>query len=125
MDKKTIGDWIMYYEVQRLKREGLSYRAIANALVMNRRTVIKYSAMNEAEYEEFLHKKDCRVKLLDSYESFVKDRLQAHPAASAAQVNDWLKEHHKDFPYISAKTIYNFVMAIRQKYSYSIRRGHP
>jgi transposase len=117
MDKKTIGDWIMYYEVQRLQREGLSYRAIAKALVMNRRTVIKYSAMSEAEYEEFLQKKDCRGKLLDSYESFVKDRLQAHPAASAAQVNDWLKEHHKDFPCISAKTIYNFVMAIRQKYS--------
>ena len=90
----------MYYEVQRLKREGLSYRAIAEALVMNRRTVIKYSAMNVAEYEEFLLKKDCRIKLLDAYESFVKDRLHAHPAASAAQVNDWLKEHHKDFPYI-------------------------
>ncbi len=117
MDKKTIGDWIMYYEIQRLQREGLSYRAIAKALVMNRRTVIKYSAMNEAEYEEFLLKKDCRGKLLDSYESFVKDRLASHPAASAAQVNDWLKEHHKGFPYISAKTIYNFVMAIRQKYS--------
>jgi transposase len=117
MDKKTIGDWIMYYEVQRLQREGLSYRAIAEALVMNRRTVIKYSAMNQAEYEAFLLKKDCRVKLLDAYESFIKDRLQAHPAASAAQVNDWLKEHHKDFPYISAKTIYNFVMAVRQKYS--------
>lgn len=120
MDKKTIGDWIMYYEVQRLQREGLSYRAIAKVLVMNRRTVIKYSAMSEAEYEGFLQKKDCRVKLLDGYESFVKDRLEAHPAASAAQVNDWLREHHKDFPKTSSKTIYNFVMAIRQKYSIAL-----
>ena len=120
MDKKTIGDWIMYYEVQRLHREGLSYLAIAKALVMNRRTVVKYLAMSEADYEVFLEKKDTRTKILDSFESFVKDRLTAHPAASAAQVHDWLKEHHKRFPAISAKTVYNFVMAIRQKYSIAL-----
>lgn len=120
MDKKTIGDWIMYYEVQRLQKQGLSYRTIAQTLVMNRRTVIKYLAMSEAEYEAFLHKKDSREKLLDDYESFVKTKLTAHPAASAAQVHDWLKEHHSDFPYISAKTVYNFVMAVRQKYSIAL-----
>jgi transposase len=120
MDKKTIGDWIMYYEVQRLHREGLSYPAIAKALVMNRRTVVKYSAMSEAEYEAFLHKKDSRAKILGSFESFVKDRLLAHPAASAAQVHDWLKEHHQRFPSISPKTVFNFVMAIRQKYSIAL-----
>ena len=117
MDKKTIGDWIMYYEVQRLQREGLSYPSIATALAMNRRTVVKYAAMSEGEYESFLEKKDSRVKLLSPFESFVKDRLKAHPAASAAQVHDWLKEHHKDFSEVSAKTVYNFVMAIRQKYA--------
>ena len=85
MDKKTIGDWIMYYEVQRLQREGLSYPSIATALVMNRRTVVKYAAMSEADYESFLVKKDSRAKLLGLFESFVKDRLRAHTAASAAQ----------------------------------------
>jgi len=54
MDTKTTGHWIMYYEFQRLHREGLSYRAIAKAFVMNRRTVIKYLAMGEAEYQDFL-----------------------------------------------------------------------
>lgn len=120
MDTKTIGDWIMYYEVQRLQKQGLSYRTIAQTLVMNRRTVIKYLAMSEAEYEAFLNKKDSRGKLLDNYESFVKTKLTAHPAASAAQVHDWLKEHHNDFPHISAKTVYNFVMAVRQKYSIAL-----
>ena len=122
MDKKTIGDWIMYYEVQRLHREGLSYLSIANTLVMNRRTVVKYLAMSEVDYEVFLEKKDTRTKILDSFESFVKDRLTAHPAASAAQVHDWLKEHHKRFPAISAKTVYNFVMAIRQKYAIALEQ---
>jgi hypothetical protein len=36
MDKKMIGDWIMYYEVQRLKRQGLSSIAIGKALVIDR-----------------------------------------------------------------------------------------
>ena len=112
MDKKAIGDWIMYYEVQRLQLEGLSHSAIATVLAMNRRTVVKYAAMNEAAYEAFLLKKDCRSKLLNAYESFVKERLTAHPAASAAQMHDWLKEHHKTFPKISSRTVYNFVMAI-------------
>ena len=88
----------MYYEVQRLHREGLSYRSITKALALNRRTVIKYLTLTEAEYETFLNKKDSRGKLLDVYEPFVKTRLQAHPAASAAQVHDWLKEHHPQFP---------------------------
>ena len=92
MDKKTIGDWIMYHEVHRLLREGVSYSAIASLFVMNRRTVVKYAGMTEAEYEAFLIKKDTRTKLLDVYEAFVRDRLMAHPAASAAQMHDWLKE---------------------------------
>ena len=124
MDTKTTGHWIMYYEVQRLHREGLSYRAIAKAFVMNRRTVIKYLAMGEAEYQDFLQKNDSRGKLLDTYESF-KTKLTAHPAASAAQVHDWLKEHNSNFPPISAKTVYNFVMAVRQKYAIPLEEASP
>ena len=82
----------MYHEVHRLLREGVSYSAIASLFVMNRRTVVKYAGMTEAEYEAFLIKKDTRTKLLDVYEAFVRDRLMAHPAASAAQMHDWLKE---------------------------------
>ena len=107
----------MYHEVQKLQRDGLSVLSIAKYLAINRRTVGKYLAMSEAGYEEFLLQKDSRTKLLGTFESFVKDRLQAHPAASAAQVHDWLKEHHKRFPAISSKTVYNFVMSVRQKYS--------
>ena len=79
--------------------------------------------MSEAGYEEFLLQKDSRTKLLGTFESFVKDRLQAHPAASAAQVHDWLKEHHKRFPAISSKTVYNFVMSVRQKYSIKLEEA--
>jgi transposase len=117
MDKKTIGDWIMYYEVQRLIREGLSFTAIGKALVMDRRTVKRYSRMSEADYGSFLVSKEIRDKMLTPYESFVRDKLIAHPAVSAAQMHDWLKEHHPGFVDAAPKTVYNFVMALRRKYN--------
>jgi len=117
MDKKTIGDWIMYYEVQRLIREGLTFTAIGKALVIDRRTVKRYSRMSEAAYASFLESKEIRDKLLTPYESFVHDKLIAHPGVSAAQMHDWLKEYHPDFVHTAAKTVYNFVMALRQKYN--------
>jgi hypothetical protein len=107
MDKKTIGDWIMYHEVQRLIREGLSFTAIGKALVMDRRTVKRYSRMSEADYASFLVSKEIRDKMLTPYESFVHDKLMAHPAVSAAQMHDWLKEHHPGFVDTAPKTVYN------------------
>lgn len=117
MDKKTIGNWIMYHEVQRLIREGLSHAAIGRALVMDRRTVTRYARMSEADYTSFLQGKEIRDKMLTPYESFVRDKLIAHPAVSAAQMHDWLKEYHPGLVHIAPKTVYNFVMALRQKYN--------
>ena len=116
MDKKTIGDWIMYYEIQRLLQEGLKQSAIGKLLGLDARTIKRFATMNEAEHTLFLEKKDTRTKMLSSYEAFVKARLSAYPGTSAAQVHDWLKEHHPDFPVTSPKTVYNFVMTVRQKY---------
>ena len=79
--------------------------------------------MSEAEYESFLLKRECRANLLTPYETFVKDQLVACPAASAAQVHDWLKEHHSPFPKTSPKTVYNFVMAIRQKHNIPLEKA--
>ena len=117
MDNKTIGNWIMYHEIQRLIREGLSLAAIGKALVIDQRTVKRYSLMSEADYCSFLESKDSRDKLLTRYEPFVHDKLKAHPGVSAAQMHDWLKEYHLDFAITSPKTVYNFVMTLRQKYN--------
>jgi len=32
-------------------------------------------------------------------------------------MHDWLKEHHPDFPAVSQKTIFNFVLSVRRKYN--------
>jgi transposase len=73
--------------------------------------------MSEAAYEAFLVSNQTRSRLLSRYEDFVKARLQAHPSVKAAQMHDWLKEHYPHFPFTSPKTVYNFVMSLRQKYN--------
>ena len=95
--------------------QGSSQREIATVLGLHRNTVQRYSGMTEAGFEQFLQRKESKDKLLDPYEMFVRGRLLAAPAASAAQAHDWLKEHHADFPKVSAKTVYSFVMRIRQE----------
>ena len=117
MDKKTIGNWFMYHQILQLLREGSSIAEVSKAFVMDPRTVKRYSLMSEAEYCAFLESKDTRNKLLSAYESFVKEKLQAHPGVSSAQMHDWLKEYHSHFPFTAPKTVYNFVMWLRQKYN--------
>ena len=107
----------MYHEIQRLVRDRLTLSAISKFLGINRRTVTRYSLMSESEYSSFLEKKDIRDKLLTPYESFVHGKLQSHPGVSAAQMHDWLKEYHPDFPRTAPKTVYNFVMWLRRKYN--------
>jgi transposase len=122
MDKKTISNWIMYHEIQRMLREGLSRTSIATTTGMDRRTVKKYASMTGEQYEQYLEKTECRTKVLSGYETFVKERLVTSPGASAAQVHDWLKEHHPSLAKTSPKTVYNFVMGIRQKYNIPLEK---
>ena len=107
---------IMYFEVHKLKREGLKIAQISRCLVMDYRTVKKYLEMSEDDYQDFLELQSTRHKILVSYEDFVKARLEACEDASAAQVHDWLKEQFKDFIDVNAKTVFNFVLYVRNKY---------
>ena len=112
-----LAKFLMYYEIHRLNREDHSVRKITELLGLNRRTIRKYLSMSEKEYETYLLKGSDRKKGLQSYEIFVKERLQLFPDTSAAQMHDWLKEHHPDFPELNAKTIFNFVHWIRNKHN--------
>jgi len=112
----TKNDRIMFYEVQRLRQQGRSINEVSKALDLNRRTVTKYEKMTEAEFSHLKTKMECKEKLLDSYEGYVRTRLIDAPAASTAQVHDWLKEKYPDFISVSPKTVYNFVMGVRNKY---------
>lgn len=105
-----------YHIVHQLSREGFSVLAICKHLVMDWRTVRKYLAMTEAEYEQFLEKQGERKRELEPFDAFVKSRLAKYPETSAAQMHDWLKEHYDDFAAVDSKTVFNFVAHIRQKY---------
>jgi len=106
-----------YYEIHRLHREDYSISQISRELVLNRRTVRSYLAMNETEYERFINNQSDRKKDLLSFEEFVKSKLEQFQDTSASQMHDWLKEKHENFPKVSPKTIYNFVMWVRQKHN--------
>ncbi len=113
----------MYYEIQRLDRLGFSKNKIAEHLGINWRTVKKYYAMDEAEFERFLLEKGKKEKILHPYKDFVRSRLEEFPETPAAQLLDWLKEAHADLPDVCEKTAYNFVMAVRQEYNVPLERS--
>ena len=72
--------------------------------------------MNEEEYMAFTENQSSRKRVLDKYETFVKNRLEQFPDASAAQVHDWMKEHYENLVDVDAKTVFNFVLFVRGKY---------
>lgn len=120
MNKKDLNYWIMYHEVQKLRRLGFSKAKIAQYLVMDTRTVKKFLNLSEEAFEAYLAKQYSRSKTLDPYEEFVRNRLTLYEDTSAAQIFDWLKEHHPELPDVSVRTAYNFVMYVRQKYNIPI-----
>lgn len=107
---------IMYYKIHKLKKVGFKPTRIGRHLGLDYRTVKKYLAMNEEQYKAFMQKQSNRKKILAHYETFIKNRLEQFSDASAAQVHDWLKEHHEDFIDVDAKTVFNFVLHVRSKY---------
>ena len=106
-----------YHLVHQMEREGFSIQKIAEHLDMNWRTAKRLLQLSEQDYLIELEQIQGRKRSLDSYEEFVKDKLVVYPGTPAAQMHDWLKEHHQEFPLISQKTVFNFVQAIRSKYN--------
>jgi transposase len=117
MTKKDLNNWIMYYEIHKLKRLGFSSSKIGRHLVMDERTVSKYLQMSEQDFEDSLILFTERNKILSPYENFVKEKLNLFQDTSAAQIHDWLLEHHKNLPQVGSRTVYNFVMYVRRKHN--------
>lgn len=115
--KSYFNKLMMYHEIHRMKREGFSDLRIGRELVVSRHTVKRYLSMSEDDYNLFLESQSNRKKELHPYQEFVRTKLTTYPDTPAAQLHDWLKEHYNDFPNVSQKTVYNFVMWIRQKHN--------
>ena len=115
---------IMYHEVNKMRREGHSISRIAKFLDINWRTVKKMLSMSDMEYEQYLSLQSQRSKELIPYEHFVKQKLDLFSDTSASQMHDWLKEYDCNFPNVHSKTVYNFVMWVRQKYNIPKEQNH-
>lgn len=114
---KALSRLIMYDKIKRFYEEDhQSIRWIARELNLNFRTVKKYLEMDQREFEQFSDTVINRGHILDPYRDFIIGRLSQYQETPAAQMHDWLKENHSDFPKVSPKTVYNYVMKIRQEY---------
>jgi hypothetical protein len=69
--------WIMFHEINKLKREGMKRSQITSLLVMDKRTVKKYLTMSEQEFNDLHKKPAARNKKLEEYEEFVRMRIEA------------------------------------------------
>ena len=106
----------MYEQIHRYHAERKSARWIADRLKINPRTVKKYLSMSQAEFERHSDNINRKGFNLQRYTTFVVERLKKYQDTPAAQMHDLLKEHYPDFPAVSPKTVYNYVMKIRQEH---------
>jgi transposase len=117
-EKKLLNRYIMHDTIHKLYHEqNKSMRWIANNLGINFRTVQKYLDMDSGEFQKYSESISNRKCALDPYKNFIVDRLKLFQDTPAAQMHDWLKEHYPSLPEVSAKTVYNYVMKIRQEYN--------
>ncbi|GGC50449.1 transposase for insertion sequence element IS21-like protein [Parapedobacter defluvii] len=108
---------MLYHHIHKLSRQGRSVSWISSEVGLNWRTVKRLLSMDERTFQEDLERGRTREKILDPYEGFLRDRLSLYPDTSAAQLHDWLKEHHAGFPQVSQKTVFNYVQYMRDKYN--------
>jgi len=74
---------MMYHEIHRMSREGLSVSQICRVVLLNWRTVKNYLSMNERDFDQFMEKQSDRKKELLPYETFIKGRLEKYPDTSS------------------------------------------
>jgi len=106
----------MYYKVKRLFEKKYKIAQISRELEKDPKTIRKYLHMDQQAFEQLLIRLQHRQKKLKPYEPFVKERLLDCPDCSAAQIDDWLKEHYPDLIKTAPKTVYNFVSFVRKRY---------
>ena len=109
---------VMWYKVNELFSNGLKFTQISQKLGIDRHRVSHYHQMSEAEFLMSDAYQRSYNRKLDTYESFVLNELRICPGFSSKQIEDHLKEHYGDvLKEVCSKTVYNYVMYIREKYS--------
>jgi transposase len=76
----------MYNKVKEFVREGLSLRQISRNTGLDRETVRKYLRMTEEEFSAFLALQKRRLRKLQPYEQFVRERVTDYPDELSSKV---------------------------------------
>jgi hypothetical protein len=108
--------YVMWNKVRELKSLGFNNSQISRELGLYRGTVARYLSMSESDYLSSSSYRRTYSYKLDRYESYVHTELNAHPYLSSSQIHDHLKEDFPSFPLVNPKTVYNYVLHVRQKY---------
>lgn len=108
----------MWHKVKELAAKGLKTGQISLLLGVHRDTVRKYKRMSESEMHRLVERPyQNRQKKLADYTDYARDLLKDAPYLTSPQVLDHLKETYPELPPVSDKTVYNFVMAVREAFS--------
>ncbi len=105
----------MFVEVHQLKEAGFKRSEVARRLNLNWKTVNKYWTMEPDGFAEATNKASNRTRKLDKYEDDIIKWLKKFPDMTAAQVEDWLKEHYDDTE-IKGRTVRSYVAYLRDKH---------
>lgn len=109
-------EYLLWSQIAELRSRGLTVRQISENLAVSLYTVQRLYLLNA---EELLQRQNLRriyTRRLDEYEGFITNLLTTYPSLSSAQVHDHLKSNYPHFPYVSEKTVYNYVQYIRKKH---------
>jgi transposase len=104
----------MFVEVHQLKEAGFKRSEVARRLNLNWKTVNKYWTMEPDGFAEATNKASNRTRKLDKYEDDIIKWLKKFPDMTAAQVEDWLKEHYDDTE-IKGRTVRSYISPISRK----------
>ena len=109
---------IMWYKVKELFSNGQTFSQISRNLGIDRHRVSTYARMSESEFlSSDAYRRNYSHKL-DAYETFIVDELRSCPDYSSKQIEDHLKERYgESLQDVCSKTIFNYVMHVRSKYS--------
>ena len=90
----------MYHEIKRLQKQGYGKNRISRELGVDKRTVIKYWAMDEEEYRCYLERSQNREKGFDSFRTMILDLYRNNDCIRLpiSAVYDYLEETHEELP---------------------------
>lgn len=107
-------DWIMYGQIQELKRKGFKKTRVAEKLSLNFRTVDKYWDMKPDEFSAVKTDASERIKKADTHRDEILDWIMENPDMDASQIYDWLIERHNSKIDFAERTLRRYVKELRE-----------